>query len=1231
MNNLSIYNLSNSGKYLIEANAGSGKTWQIITNYCWLIATREDIQVENIVITTFTVAATNELKQRIFERLQSFKFAIINQNNQLLNLPEKYWQKLLADQETTKQRINNALAHIEQVRIYTIHGFMQNLLAQNAFYAKLPIDFEVIDENEEGKLWSLAIDYAWRQALFTDELDSQYGIKDNLIKQHKNNIFLKDYFYKKYPTIQALKTGLEIAHNNDNLEIDLPKSINKIDLLALYSSCKAWAQKIEDSQEDIVQNCISLDQRRYKQEKVEKALFEIINYFKQAAEFLLGKRVEPKISKAIGLFYPNKIEENITKKAINENWQPLVIFREYENFIVKINQKIKLISEHFEFLVFKFAFESANSFYCELLAKKHKISFNQIINFSYRLVSDNERSKNVISEFTKNTKVLLIDEFQDTDKQQWEIYKKLHANKILLVAVGDPKQSIYSFRTADIYNYFQAKKEMTDCLVLSENYRATAKVVSAVNNLFDVENSFKNDDLIYQRVTAKKEFADHQIDDNKPYKLLLLNQSLTTNPDRLNAATDDMIARIFKIKDKKPNAKIAVIVNYNRQCEDIVNKLGINNLPALTTSERYSGKAILSAFIHLLLAIDNLRIAIKNRSSKDELVDFMIINQKEISNLLFSPLWIDINNDWIFWKLIIESKSEFADKDKLLIVKIKNQLNILANIWEKSGIYALTKYLEKNGLAKKLIHLNWDIRDLATLKQTSLFVSSKTQNLQEQILLIKKIINNQISVEQNLAEENQSVDNQELISNNPIEVCTIFKAKGRQWDYVFCPTAWQNVKPPNRDIQKYYQPKNQNHQQGNWRINIFTIKDELINKNINQNNQAEDLRKFYVMLTRSIYGTYVYWQTAAAKESDNENDQEKPAPTFLINQLLGKIENQKTPDWEVVEVESNTQIYPKNSIEPEEVKYLPYQHEPIMLKGKTSHSYSSISKLFNKNQPPADLNRIPDSIFQNHDQEVENESAFEEENQNSNQFFGLDFGLAVHSLIDQVIKTKADNSNYDFQELISDSIDKKFLLEKNNQDYDRLKVTLESFIDNAVCKPLPKEIFSQDNIKLIDCQIKNIQTEWNFCISWNQINITKWQRFLHQLKIITNLSKNSVYLPEMGYINGSIDTLLYIPQNQKYYVIDYKTNKLELKDYKKSSIKSSIEKLIAEHYYKFQAALYLLAVHRYLQANLENYQADNYLGGVAFNFLRLANENISSYYYFSKDDLALDLLTEVFE
>lgn len=115
----------------------------------------------------------------------------------------------------------------------------------------------------------------------------------------------------------------------------------------------------------------------------------------------------------------------------------------------------------------------------------------------------------------------IIDEFQDTDPLQWEIFRRLFVEKPipLLCLVGDPKQSIYAFRKADLATFVKARN-LFDPKRLSRNYRSHPELIHAMNELFDEKSHWLSldetqGDVCYTPVEAKEDYQEQKIEDGK--------------------------------------------------------------------------------------------------------------------------------------------------------------------------------------------------------------------------------------------------------------------------------------------------------------------------------------------------------------------------------------------------------------------------------------------------------------------------------------------------------------------------------------------------------------------------------------------------------------------------------------------------------------------------------------------------------------------------------------------
>ncbi|SMP03551.1 ATP-dependent exoDNAse (exonuclease V) beta subunit (contains helicase and exonuclease domains) [Desulfurobacterium pacificum] len=133
-------------------------------------------------------------------------------------------------------------------------------------------------------------------------------------------------------------------------------------------------------------------------------------------------------------------------------------------------------------ILYELTFKAINN-YKKLLKEENAVDYDEILERTLELLHlDNPKS-----EILNQIKVLIIDEFQDTDPVQWKIVKELHRENpnLLIYLVGDPKQSIYRFRSADIFVWNEAKSISTEVTEKTENYRSAENLLSFFNLFFD--------------------------------------------------------------------------------------------------------------------------------------------------------------------------------------------------------------------------------------------------------------------------------------------------------------------------------------------------------------------------------------------------------------------------------------------------------------------------------------------------------------------------------------------------------------------------------------------------------------------------------------------------------------------------------------------------------------------------------------------------------------------------
>ncbi|MEE3287921.1 MAG: UvrD-helicase domain-containing protein, partial [Pseudomonadota bacterium] len=149
------YTVPLRGSNLVEAAAGTGKTWTIAALYLRLVL-EKDIAVGNILVVTYTHAATRELRQRIRSRLVEALQACRQGNAGVDPLFAAH-----SDMDLVERRLQRAVVDFDEAAIFTIHGFCRRVLAESAFESALPFESELL--TDEREILVEVVDDFWRR------------------------------------------------------------------------------------------------------------------------------------------------------------------------------------------------------------------------------------------------------------------------------------------------------------------------------------------------------------------------------------------------------------------------------------------------------------------------------------------------------------------------------------------------------------------------------------------------------------------------------------------------------------------------------------------------------------------------------------------------------------------------------------------------------------------------------------------------------------------------------------------------------------------------------------------------------------------------------------------------------------------------------------------------------------------------------------------------------------
>ncbi len=423
------------GPHLLEASAGTGKTFSIEHIYVRFIL--EAMEVEQILAVTFTKAATRELKGRIRNNLEkAIRFIKTSQT------PWDYLKPHLGSQSAVRL-LTDALATFDRHQIFTIHGFCYRMLKEFAFEANVG---SLSNPDEEN-----SIPERLRRAV-SDFL--RLGIDDGLLAPEQVALL-----FKEFDSVEEVADRL-LRMEDDRLSYSFSEC---------YDKCKAALQQWRGpplAEEMLLEDFHALE-KNYKS--------GVRGDFEIQVRGLVNGSLFPKLLKERGTIFDFLAPENRKVRAKEPTSLHYPGFFDWarDRMGPWINQK-----------VFPILQKAWNPIGEKVLDEEEYFDPDELIARMKKAIDQEPLAERIRSKY----KAAIIDEFQDTDTLQWEIFQKLflHPSLRAFYLVGDPKQSIYRFRKADVYTYIKARNVLGEEALyrLGTNFRSSKSLIGALNALF---------------------------------------------------------------------------------------------------------------------------------------------------------------------------------------------------------------------------------------------------------------------------------------------------------------------------------------------------------------------------------------------------------------------------------------------------------------------------------------------------------------------------------------------------------------------------------------------------------------------------------------------------------------------------------------------------------------------------------------------------------------------------
>ncbi len=1169
MKTLDISTCELTGTNLIEASAGTGKTYTIAALFLRLVV-EKNIPPEKILVVTFTRAAVEELRDRLYRVLQAARDSF----NRSDSCSEPFINLIKENQSCGRaekiERVSRALRDFDECAISTIHGFCQRMLRENVFSGGALSDPELISDQTE--LLLDAIQDFWRVHIYpAPRCIMGYLLKNGL------ELFLDLYKFKE---------------RNPDLCLAVPPALPSArELEESFAGLKKLGRELKENWPADPTETMAwfelerkiLDGKSYQKKHIESAA-RAIHEFCMGQTEIIDQATRDKLTKFTVSELKNKSKQGeIPGHAFFQLADRLA--QQYDSYQeLAQGYLIGLKARMFAYVRTRLA---------ERKKKDNIQSFNDFI-LGLRTSLAGPEGGRLGQAIRKRFSVALIDEFQDTDPSQYAIFSTLFS-KADLFLIGDPKQAIYSFRGADVYAYLRAAAQVKKRYTLATNYRSDDRLVRGVNALFDrmmSANPFAEPDISFQEVKAAVKDSPLTIEgeeDNPALTIWTLDGSSTEDKaitataarEYLNQAVVSEIHRLLTLASQgratlrehgglrslRP-ADFAILTRSRKEMPPLRNLLIRQGIPCVTSSADSIFDTEEAGEMALLLQA--LAAPGSERALKAALAQTLFgLDGRDLQDLGLDPL------AWEKWALAFQrfhdlfSHRGFLGMFRTMLRELKIKERLLSR---RDGERHLTN----------LLHL----AEILHQRQTE--TGAGPQELLNWFAAC-------------CAEPRRREEELELRmegDDNAVQIVTIHKSKGLEYPIVFAPFVWG-------DSESRY-PLCHN-EQGD--MTLFLDPRQFAGQQAAAFREAlsENLRLFYVALTRARHRGYTFWGKLTYHSRSHTS-----APSYLFlggDQLLSGPEPAKAlkDAYNELQGHDDLQRYLKTRLAHARdyvaVEALPRASaRPLVpgFGGRVELRAAAFSRPMPQTWQIASfsmLSRHGDEPKSSGPEETFPGSSPARQPRQNNEFTIFTFprgarpGTFLHGLLE----------NLDFCGRFGDDLKQniRIALERSGFAPD-FAPAVRRMLRDVVNQPL-------DGFSLSQVDKDNRLDEMEFYFPLKKITAADlaetFKEAVSRDSICAMFSQGAerlTFSPIHGYMHGFID-LVFCHQG-RWYLIDWKSNYLGASpdDY----TKKAVIKAMNDHFYFLQYHIYTMALHLYLVNRLPDYNYEEHFGGVYYLFLR---------------------------
>lgn len=1228
MGNFDSMHCELDGRSLIEASAGTGKTYTIETLYLRLLLEKQ-LPVEQILVVTFTKLATAELQERLRRILTAARDCLRQPENaeiprRLTEFVEKWHDEAVANGMSYQQYgeekcrlCERALSQFERAPISTIHGFCQQILQDNAFESGVRFGRELLDDENQREILDRGFADFFRQQCY----DASHPLRSWLMTEplgFESPMALQSPLRQVVTEIVAderIDGGRETL-SGKTAEAILEETELQFETWLVRRPGNSW----------------------FDGEPAEPEVEEFRRAMKDFSALPKGNALKLAPARLMG----------------EEDWN-------YSGILGELACRLR----HYKAAMLRLAKHRVVRYFLAEKSRRNYFTYDDLLDEVSRQLASPEMGGALRRSIRMKFPCAIIDEFQDTDPVQNSIFSRLYiedeptapwppeAPACSFFMIGDPKQAIYGFRGGDLPAYMRAKQNILPggrCYSLNTNFRSSREYIARMNQLFDESGFFTRFGL--EAAVQAAEDAPELLHQGKKWQFdtqsLISRKSLANAEAACQELADEIrqlvgmgITVRFQGAEHQLNyGDIAVLVRGNDDLRLVETTLTRRHIPCSAVGNISVFSRPQARSLRLLLE------GVQNVSHLPTVVRIMTL-----PFFVFSPAQMDAMADGVQprfqeWlrdlKEIWQRRSFLAMFDRFLDTSLGQMLGD-----------AVPEKLcpQKDRTVAEVIAAGEEGREgLAIYRQLAELLHSVALERRLGGTALLNYLDDQITASGKTGGDPPEAEALRMTTQEPaVRLMTMHKSKGLQFPFVFVFSFL------NKQMGRH-EPKSYHTTQGERRYLVdVSLEDVSGNEHRKQGRREsaeEELRLFYVAVTRARFfvrfldgksfeksffnvclsgghpaQTSKKKRGASAKDSGALDEQEANKPTkesessamtwpdvtgtlVELEEFPGKV---AVPDD--MQAESPSATPPTTEPIPEE-----FPHDYQELPGWMTNSFTGLSAFSDEAR-----NQLKELLKDDDDTEpMSTEGAGLEERLQMPMIFRLPHGVVAgtrwHLLFEEL----------DFQAeekaLVAEILPERFrtqgLLRVGNSPVSstEMAMRLEAAIEvvrgvlwNSLPVPLaPGENPGQPSRHLdfclrdVDRQHRRAELRFTYWMKRNKED----GRLLGGLG--TALARHGIVIPAAwecyptGALTGSIDLLFQGP-DQKYYLLDWKTNAIgnDFRNFGHDGMKGEMDR----HFYHLQYLLYIVAFlqfHRSLNPAWEltpqNY--DGLFGGVFYVFLR---------------------------